>query len=136
MGCGVLAALCAARAPFAMWAYPGEGSCWRMACGCGDEVTCWLRPEGVREGIWRIARLLGDCSMDGDGRTGCDWGRGVPAGESDGDNSELMSMMMRGVAVSRSCALEARRWLSTETPNRKVVRALEMSSGTSSTIAN
>lgn len=108
IGCGVLAALCIALAPFAIWAYPGEGSCWSIACGCGEEVTCWLRPDDVREGIWRIARLLGDCSIDGDGRAGCDWGAGVPAGESDGDNSELISMMRRGVALSGSCAANSR----------------------------
>lgn len=105
IGCGVLMALCIARAPFVMWARPGEGSCWSWAWGCGEEVICWLRPDGVREGIWRIARLLGDCSIDGDGRAGCGWGVGVPAGESDGESSELMSMVMWVVAVACSGAL-------------------------------
>jgi hypothetical protein len=75
----------------------GEGTCWYAtwgcACagGCGDEVICWLRPEAVRDGIWRIARLLGDCSA-GDARAGC--GGGVSrAGESCGESSELMSML-------------------------------------------
>lgn len=38
-----------------------------------------------------MLRLLGDCSTDGEGMADC--GAGVPAGESDGDSSELMSMM-------------------------------------------
>jgi hypothetical protein len=50
-GCGVPIALCTGRAPFAMCAKPGEGTCWRTACGCGEEVICWLRPDGVRDGI-------------------------------------------------------------------------------------
>lgn len=82
--CGVLFALCITLAPLGMWARPGEG------CGCGDEIICRLRPEEVREGIWRIARLLGE------GRAGGCCGTGVPAGESDGDSSELMSMVMFG----------------------------------------
>jgi hypothetical protein len=56
-------------------------------------VTCWPRPEDVREGIWRIARLLGDCSIDGDGRAGVGCGVGVPAGESDGDSIDWMSIL-------------------------------------------
>lgn len=98
MGCGVFIALCIALAPLAMCAKPGEGICWRVACGCGDDVICWLRPDEVREGIWRIARLPGDRSSDGDGMAG--WGVGVPAGESEGDSSELMSMMAVVAAAS------------------------------------
>jgi hypothetical protein len=53
-------------------------------------VICWLSPDGVREGICRIARLLEDC-IDGEFSAGC--GGGVScAGESCGDSSELMSM--------------------------------------------
>lgn len=92
LGCGVLMALCMALAPFAMWAKPGEGICWSAACGCGDEVICWLRPEDVRDGIWRTARFLGDESIAGDGSAGGGCGVGVPAGESLGDSSELMSI--------------------------------------------
>lgn len=40
MGCGVFMALCMALAPFAIWAKPGEGTCWSEACGCGEEVIC------------------------------------------------------------------------------------------------
>jgi hypothetical protein len=99
IGWGVLMALCIALAPFVIWAYPGEGMrCWRVGCGCEEDETCWLRPEGVREGIWRRMRLLllllpGDRSNDGDGRAGAGCGVGVPAGESDGDSNELMSMV-------------------------------------------
>lgn len=92
-GCGVLIALCIARAPLtAMWANPGE---WRAACDCGDDVICWLRPEGVRDGGWRVARLLlpGDRIIDGDGSAGGGCGVGVPAGESLGESSELMSIL-------------------------------------------
>lgn len=64
----------------------------------GDDVICWLRPDGVREGIWRMARLLGDCS-DGEASAGC--GGGVScAGESCGDSSELMSIMLPLFAIS------------------------------------
>jgi hypothetical protein len=95
IGCGVLMALCIARAPFeTIWA-KGDAACWSTACGCGEEVICWLRPDGVRDGIWRVARLLrpGDRIIDGDGRAGGGWGVGVPVGESLGDNIELISMM-------------------------------------------
>ena len=55
-------------------------------------MNCWLRPDGVREGIWRMARLLGDCS-EGDASAG--GGGGVSrAGESCGESSELMSMVL------------------------------------------
>jgi hypothetical protein len=47
----VFMALCIALAPLAIWAKPGEGTCWRAACGCGEEVICWLSPEDVRDGI-------------------------------------------------------------------------------------
>jgi hypothetical protein len=93
-GCGVPIALCIALAPFWICPYPGEGICWRATSGAGDEVICWLRPDGVLEGSWRMARLFGDRNTDGDGRAGGGWGVGVPAGESDGDSSELMSMVL------------------------------------------
>lgn len=76
-GCGVLVALCTALTPFVRWPYPGEGIFWCGRWTCGDEVICWLRPEGVLEGIcWRTARLLGDwdASSDGDARLGCGGG--------------------------------------------------------------
>jgi hypothetical protein len=92
-GCGVLMALCMALAPFAIWAKPGEGTCWSAAWGWGDEVICWLRPEGVRDGNWRGMCFLGDGTMDGDGSAGGGCGVGVPAGESLGESSELMSMV-------------------------------------------
>jgi len=92
--CGVPIALCTPLAPFAMWAYPGDGTrCWSVWGGCGEDLICWLRPEGVRDGIWRLVRLPGDRSSDGDGMVGAACGVGVPAGESDGDNSELISMV-------------------------------------------
>ena len=68
----------------------GEGICARVACGCGDEVHCWLRLEGVREGRLRMVRLLGERRAAGEAMAG--GGAGVPASESDGDSSELMSM--------------------------------------------
>lgn len=89
-----------ALAPFAICAYPGEGFCWRTACGWGEDVICWLRPEGVRDGSWRTLRLFGERSSDGDGRAGGGWGVGVPAGESDGESSELMSMATQGLAAA------------------------------------
>jgi hypothetical protein len=104
-GCGVFMALCMALAPFEMWAKPGEGTCWSAACGCGDEVICWLSPECVRDGIWRperSVRFLGDCNIDGEGRAGGGCGVGVPAGESLGDNSELISILSAWGAVPNS----------------------------------
>ena len=93
--CAVLIVVCIALAPFAIWAYPGEGTrCCRAECGCGEDMTCWLRPDGVRDGIWRRARFPGDGINDGDGAVGAGCGVGVPAGESDGESSELMSMVM------------------------------------------
>lgn len=68
-------------------------------------MTCWLRPEGVRDGIWRLVRLLGDGSSDGDAAAGAGCGVGVPAGESDGDNSELISMVKGGGGVRRAVCL-------------------------------
>lgn len=70
-------------------------------------MTCWLRPEGVRDGIWRLVRLLGDGSSDGDAAAGAGCGVGVPAGESDGDNNELISMVkgVGGVGVRRAVCL-------------------------------
>lgn len=58
-------------------------------------MICWLRPDGVRDGIWRIARLPlpGERSIEGEGRAGGGCGVGVPAGESLGDSSELMSIL-------------------------------------------
>lgn len=92
MDCGVPIALCIGLAPpLATCVKPGEGTCWRATRGCGEDVICWLSEEGVREGICRMARLLGDRRSDGDGIVGC--GVGVPAGESDGDRRELISMM-------------------------------------------
>jgi hypothetical protein len=78
-GCGVLMALCMALAPFAIWAKPGEGICCSAAWGWGDEVICWLRPEDVRDGIWRTLRFRGDRAIDGDGSAGGGCGVGVPA---------------------------------------------------------
>jgi hypothetical protein len=88
-------ALCIARAPLAMCAKPGEVICWSAACGCGEDVICWLRPEEVRDGIWRTVRFLGEGSAEGEGRAGggCGCGVGVPAGESLGESIELMSMV-------------------------------------------
>ena len=127
-GCGVFIALWIALAPFAMWAKPGDGICWSAACGCGEEVICWLSPDGVRDGIWRIARLLGDCSIEGDGRAGGGWGVGVPAGESDGDSSELMSMLT--VCASSSCSRAL--WSKSRRSGshfRRVLGAFEISQG-------
>lgn len=94
-GCGVPMALCTVLAPFAIWTYPGDGTlCCRVWCGCGEDVTCWLRPEGVREGICRRVCLPGERMLDGEGTVGADWGVGVPAGESDGERSELISMVI------------------------------------------
>jgi hypothetical protein len=104
-------ALCIALAPLAMCAKPGEGTCWRAACGCGDEVICWLSPEGVRDGIWRALRFLGECSIDGDGRAGGGCGVGVPAGESLGDSSELMSMVTMWWGIA--CSFFTRVWRAT-----------------------
>jgi hypothetical protein len=100
--CGLLMTLCMALAPLAMCANPGDGICWRAACGCGEEVICWLRPDEVRDGIWRPARFLGDCSIAGVGSAGggCGVGVGVPAGESLGESSELMSILRRSGAMS------------------------------------
>jgi hypothetical protein len=61
-------------------------------------MTCWLRPEGVRDGICRLVRLPGEGSSDGDAAAGTGCGVGVPAGESDGDNNELMSMVFAGAS--------------------------------------
>jgi hypothetical protein len=69
-------------------------------------VICWLRPEDVRDGIWRTARFRGECSIDGDGRAGGGCGVGVPAGESLGDSSELMSMVMMCGKIACSCSPE------------------------------
>ena len=57
-------------------------------------MTCWLRPDGVRDGIWRLVRFPGDRNSDGDAAAGAGCGVGVPAGESDGDSSELISMVV------------------------------------------
>lgn len=73
-----------------MCAKLGEGICWRVAWGCGDDVNCWLRVDDVREGMLRMLRPLGERRAEGEGTAG--GGAGVPAGESDGDSSELMSM--------------------------------------------
>jgi hypothetical protein len=108
-GCGVFMALCMALAPFEMWAKPGEGACWSEACGCGEEVICWLRPECVRDGIWRTVRFLGDCSIDGDGMVGGGCGVGVPAGESLGDNRELISILTNWLAMPSSYARDGTR---------------------------
>lgn len=99
-GGGVLLALWLLLAPLVKLAMPGDGICWwwyakwgcvgAWCCGCGDEVICWLRPDALREGIWRFARLSGDCS-DGDAMPAC--GGVSLAGESCGESSELMSMM-------------------------------------------
>ena len=57
-GWGVLVVLWVALAPFVRWPYPGDGIFWCARCICGDEVICWLRPDGVLEGIcWRPGRL-------------------------------------------------------------------------------
>jgi hypothetical protein len=97
--CGVLMALCMALAPLAMCAKPGDVICWSVACGCGEEVICWLRPDDVRDGIWRTARFRGDCSIDGEGSAGGACGVGVPAGDSLGESSELMSMVRRRARI-------------------------------------
>jgi hypothetical protein len=47
-------------------------------------------------------RFLGDCSIDGEGRAGGGCGVGVPAGESLGDNSELISILSAWGAVPNS----------------------------------
>lgn len=69
-GCGVLVALWTALVPFARCPYPGDGIFWVVRGTWGDDVICWLRPEGVLEGIaWRPPiRLFGECaaSIDGD----------------------------------------------------------------------
>jgi len=104
-GWAVLIVVCIALAPFAIWAYPGDGTrCCRAGCGCGEDMTCWLRPEGVRDGIWRRPRLPGDGINDGDGTEGAGCGVGVPAGESDGERSELMSMTMDACRQTLSCS--------------------------------
>jgi hypothetical protein len=95
-------ALCMALAPLAICAKPGDVICWRAACGCGEEVICWLRPDEVRDGIWRTVRFLGDCISDGEGSAGGGCGVGVPTGESLGESSELMSMVRRSGATSFS----------------------------------
>lgn len=101
---GVPMALCIGRAPFAACEKAGDGprecTCW--GGGAGDDMTCWLRPEGVRDGIWRLVRLPGERSRDGDNAAGggAGWGVGVPAGESDGDSSELMSMAAAAAAAA------------------------------------
>jgi hypothetical protein len=118
---GVFMALCIGLAPLAIWVKPGEGPLdWRFWCcwGCGDDedMTCWLRPEGVRDGIWRLVRLPGDGSSDGDAAAGAGCGVGVPAGESEGERSELISMMhgvsvrRAGVAVGRGVSTGAKYW--------------------------
>ena len=56
----VLVVLWVALAPFVRWPwpYPGDGIFWCARWICGDEVICWLRPDGVLEGIcWRPGRL-------------------------------------------------------------------------------
>lgn len=109
-GCGVVIALCMALAPFVMWANPGEGICWRAACGCGDEVICWLSPEGVRDGICRTVRFRGDTCIEGDGIAGGGCGVGVPAGESLGDSRELISILTVrcASAILRALCVDAR----------------------------
>jgi hypothetical protein len=103
-GCGVLVALWTALAPFVRWPYPGEGIFWCARWSCGDDVICWLSPEGVLEGIcWRAVRLPGECAASTDGEAWLGGGGGVCAGESDGDNSELMSMATATSTVPSSC---------------------------------
>jgi len=86
---GVLLALWMAQLPFVKLT-PGEGTCWYTSCGCGDDVICWLRPDGVREGSCLVARLA-EGRSDGDPCAEC--GGGVSwTGESWGESSELMSM--------------------------------------------
>lgn len=65
-------------------------------------MICWLRPDGVLEGIWRIARFDGEASPDGGGGVSLD-------GESCGDRSELISMVDR-VDVAQLLGQLSRRW--------------------------
>ena len=105
--CGVEVALWMGRVPLARWEMPGEGRRWWTRCSWGDEVICWLRPEGVREGIWRTPRLVGDWRTAGEG---CwDGGGGVAAGVSEGDSSELMSMAEGAVGGRRRRRAELQR---------------------------
>lgn len=107
-GIGVLVALCIL--PLEYEVGPGDACavgvgvivCWRWwypATGDGDEVIWLLRPDAVREGICRMARLPGDCIeadlVEGEGSAG--GGGGVSlAGESCGDRRELMSIATGG----------------------------------------
>ena len=69
----------------------------------GDDVIWLLKPDAVREGIWRMARLPGDCIegdlIEGEGREGEDMaggGGGVSlTGDSCGERRELISMATR-----------------------------------------
>jgi hypothetical protein len=70
--------------------------------GVGDDVIWLLNPDAVREGIWRMARLPGDCIegdlIEGEDREGEDraGGGGVSlTGDSCGERRELMSMAKR-----------------------------------------
>jgi hypothetical protein len=108
--CGVEVALWTALAPLARWETPGEGRRWWTRCSWGDEVICWLRPEGVREGIWRTPRLGGDWRTAGEGccEGWCEGGGGVLVGVSEGDSSELMSMAAEERLGSRAGAVTVR----------------------------